>query len=348
MRIKMYYPEALFEKKQKAYCFELLKSKIRAEEKSRENDEMIQSMISWTTEEEADLWVLPMDWNYYYLHKMEKDALQFCKKAHLNQKKVLSFTGGDYGISVSTPPNVIIYRITGYSSRLRKQERIFPFYLTDPVQKFFGREEEFVLKRSLSESPIIGFCGMAPGDWKTRLQEPAKIFVRNLASTFKFLPYDRQAILSSSYLRHKILKRLENAKQFETNFIIRQQYRAGAKKIEERKKTTEEYYQNQYESDLNVCVRGGGNFSVRFIETLAMGRIPLFCDTNSPLPEINGNWNNHIIRFVPSQIHKLPEIINDWIHGKDLHSTFLINRQLWKEQLSLQGFWMRELRRYFN
>ena len=46
--------------------------------------------------------------------------------------------------------------------------------------------------------------------------------------------------------------------------------------------------------------------------------------------------------------HKLPEIINDWIHGKDLHSTFLINRQLWKEQLSLQGFWMRELRRYFN
>lgn len=25
MRIKMYYPEAFFEKKQKAYCFELLK-----------------------------------------------------------------------------------------------------------------------------------------------------------------------------------------------------------------------------------------------------------------------------------------------------------------------------------
>lgn len=62
------------------------------------------------------------------------------------------------------------------------------------------------------------------------------------------------------------------------------------------------------------------------------------------LPEINENWNNHIIRFVPSQIHKLPEIINDWIHGKDLHSTFLINRQLWKEQLSLQGFWQKELK----
>lgn len=335
----------LFHKNQKAYCFELLKSKIRAEEKSRKDDQIIQSMICWTSEEEADFWVLPMDWNYYYQNNMVKDALQFCEKAQLKNKKVLSFTGGDYGISVPTPPNVILYRITGYTTRLRKQERIFPFFLSDPIQKFFDEGERFVLNRPISEIPIIGFCGMAPSDWQTRLREPAKIIARNLASTIGYLPFDRQAVLSSSHLRSQVLKRLKKAKQFETNFIIRQQYRAGVTTAVERMKTTKEYYQNQYESDLNVCVRGGGNFSVRFYETLAMGRIPLFCDTDSPLPKIEGDWNDYIIRFFPSQIGELPELINKWLSGRDMHTVFMSNRRLWKEQLSLKGFWVKELKK---
>ena len=46
---------------------------------------------------------------------------------------------------------------------------------------------------------------------------------------------------------------------------------------------------NQY----NLCVRGNGNFSHRFYETLASGRIPVYVNTGGKLP-----WD-HIINYRP-------------------------------------------------
>ena len=54
-------------------------------------------------------------------------------------------------------------------------------------------------------------------------------------------------------------------------------------------------------------MRGAGNFSVRFYETLMMGRIPLLIDTDIRLPlsdEIN--WDNHCVIATPQNcIEKL-------------------------------------------
>jgi hypothetical protein len=49
-------------------------------------------------------------------------------------------------------------------------------------------------------------------------------------------------------------------------------------------KMESEFFQNIYENLLTVCIRGFGNYSVRFFQTLAMGRIPVFIESDSVLP----------------------------------------------------------------
>lgn len=345
MKLKCYFSEELWDREQRGLWFELIKSRQRLEKSQKPADKAIQSYIDWTTAENSDVWVLPMDWNHYYQQGKVKEAMHFCLQADASGKTVLSYTGGDYGIKVPAPSNVIIYRAAGYSSRLRPQERVAPFLLSDPIKGFFQRNHEQVLQRALSSQPVVGFCGMAPSNWQTRFREPAKIWFRNVAGQIGYHPYDSQEVMSASFLRFRILQRLQQSNQFSTRFIIRQKYRAGANTAESRRQTTLEYYNNQWESDLNVCVRGGGNFSVRFYETLAMGRIPVFCDTDSPLPKIDGDWEEHIIRFSPNEITVLPDLIHRWLEGKNLHEVFYRNRRLWEEQLSLQGFWSKELKR---
>ena len=57
------------------------------------------------------------------------------------------------------------------------------------------------------------------------------------------------------------------------------------------KKLRKEYYQNIDNTDYTLCIRGTGNFSVQFYQTLALGRIPIFINTDCILPfEKEINW----------------------------------------------------------
>lgn len=44
------------------------------------------------------------------------------------------------------------------------------------------------------------------------------------------------------------------------------------------------FVKNMEASEFNLCVRGRGNFSMRFYQTLSAGRIPVLLDTDMPLP----------------------------------------------------------------
>ena len=63
----------------------------------------------------------------------------------------------------------------------------------------------------------------------------------------------------------------------------------GAKNSEDMKVTTLEYYENIKNSDYVLVFKRTGNFSIRLYETLMMGRIPIFINTDCLLP-----FNNHI------------------------------------------------------
>lgn len=344
-KFKIYFDPQLADYVERQQLFEILKSKERHDKKPSELDINLQGNIDWVIEAEtADFWVLPMLWNYYYDRNLQQQAIAYCERAFVAGKKVLSMSGGDQGITIPVKENTIVYRQSGYRSKLKKNERTMPFILTDPVGVFLENEVVlFVNEGSLK--PIVGFCGMAPHGLKTAVKERVQIIVRNLKSRLGINNGDIQEIMSSSNLRFDVLEVFRKDNRFATNYIIRQKYRGGLQTPENREKTTLEYYNNQLESDIITCVRGVGNFSLRLYETLAMGRIPVFVDTDAPLPEISGkNWNDYVIWVDRKNIAQAPEIAMNWLKNKDIGVQKRKNRQLWIDEMRLDNFWLNQLK----
>ena len=325
----------------------MIKSRERYSRKGNDLDKRIQDRLEWVEDRaKADIYLLPLLWNSYYKQKREGDALAFCHAANAEGKTVLSTSGGDQGITVPVPDNVIVYRQSGYRSKRKPTERTAPFLLSDPVT-----EQRMIDKAKLFEptgngKPVVGFCGMAPHGFRVELKERLQIAKRNLKSILGLTADDVQRILSSSSLRFKTLNSFASSAQFETNYVIRTKYRAGAQTAESREQTTREYYSNQAQSDLIICVRGVGNFSTRFFETLAMGRIPVFIDTDSPLPDISPlSWHDHIVWVNAKDINKAPEQVAEWLENKDLEQQKRANRQLWVDRFRGDNYWLNELER---
>jgi len=343
-KIKLWYPNDLFDKNQRGSWFELIKSRERCERKNNKLDGTIQNQIEWVDSlVKADALILPLDWSYYYARKTQKLAIKFCEDANSFGKIVLSNSGGDQGITVPVPENTIVYRQSGYRSKKKNNEKTTPFFLSDPVSVFLHMDAESVFQKK-PESPVVGFCGMAPHGSIVGLKERIQIIIRNLKSLVKNMPGDMQEVMSSSNLRYKTLEVFRKSEYFKANYLIRQKYRGGVQTAENRKKTTDEYYQNQLDANLVICVRGVGNFSLRFYETLAMGRIPIFIDTDSPLPEIGGkDWNDYIIWVDSTEIEKAPVIAKNWLAKRNLLEQQKKNRELWKTHFKLDGFWLNEI-----
>jgi hypothetical protein len=343
----IYYPKELFFQEHNSSVFEVLKSKMRLEAKQKPVDIALQKVLHWVdTPDDAQFWVLPHDWSVYF-SKLEwfNQAFAFCDQAEASGKIVLSFSGGDQGITVPVGNHVIVYRQSGYRSKLHPNERTAPFFLSDPIEHFIKKSEAEVLSKPLAEKPIVGFCGMAPHGLVTEIKERLQVLMRNLKSRMGKSHYDQQEVLSSSNLRYQTLQSFENDAGFSTNYLIREKYRGGAQTPENRSKTTAEYYNNQIQSDLTICVRGVGNFSLRFFETLAMGRIPVFIDTDSPLPEIDGDWNEYIIWVDRKEVQRAPEIAAQWLKKRDLKDQFGLNRALWIQEFRLDNFWINQFKR---
>ena len=136
------------------------------------------------------------------------------------------------------------------------------------------------------------------------------------------------------------MKLLSDSKEIETDFIIRSS--SGGQNINPEKYKTE-YWQNMLTSPYSLCVRGAGNYSARFYEALAMGRIPVLVNTDCILPlDDKINWKQHCIWV---EDYKLDNIINkiDIFHRKvsedEFRSLQNLNRQLWKEKLTYDGFY---------
>ena len=123
---------------------------------------------------------------------------------------------------------------------------------------------------------------------------------------------------------------------------MRKKYRAGVTANKDTHKTTIEFYGNLKDSDYVVCVRGAGNFSVRFYESLAMGRIPIFINTDSPLPlDDRIDWKKQVVWIDYKERHQVAEKVKQFhsaLSKEDFIDLQHSNRILWKEKLTMGGF----------
>jgi hypothetical protein len=88
--------------------------------------------------------------------------------------------------------------------------------------------------------------------------------------------------------------------------------------------------------------RGGGNYTLRFYETLCTGRIPIVLDSERvfPLDEII-NWHEHVIIIPFKQIKSSAQIVHDF-HVKNAQSLGEMkksNRKLWEDYLSPEAYY---------
>jgi hypothetical protein len=342
--MKLYCPSNHYDKKYRSHLFPLLKPFFKNkgftdDERVKlygvsENDFKFTDAIG-----QADIVILPMSWNYYLvtkqLHKVEK----LIEEAEVLHKKVIIIITGDYGVAIPNFRNIIVLRTSGYRTKLNKFHCGTPVFIDDPMKRMY---KTTVVEQNYAVNPVIGFCGQTNTSLSNALKELLKVIYRNILFYLKVNNQLPQHIQSTTFNRSRVLNVVKNSKTLRANFIERRKYRAGVVSKEAREKTELEFYDNMLGSNYVICIRGAGNFSVRLYETLAMGRIPVFINTDCLLPlPMDIDWSKHSVWIEFNELYKLEEKIIEF-HNSFSEEEFkrlqLSNRKVWEEKLTLKGF----------
>ena len=285
----------------------------------------------------ADIMLIPMPINYYY----ENDYMQLISKynSYTSRYKIIvfGFISGDFGFDFSQYKNIKFFRLNGFKSRFSENNYGFPAVLSDQYKILFKKQDIQVCKKPIK--PVISFCGHATNSKLVYLNQTFNFYRENIKRFIrKPLRNDYEVVFQSAYYRYKILKQLKKNNSLKTNFIFREKYRGGAKNSSSRTKTTIEYYNNMINSNYVFCLRGSGNFSIRFYEALMMGKIPIFINTDCFLPFSNIiNWKDHVIWVDWLDIDDISNIILEFhenISDSDFENLQLRNRNLWLDKLN--------------
>lgn len=342
--IKLFYPEEFFDVSTRSSWMELLKSKDRLERNGKTADDLaLGTEISWVKNiDEADALIIPMDWGYYYERKMQWKVLDWANKLK-DKLPVISQSSGDHGITI--PSGIWQFRSNIYASNNNSFQIASPPFFPDPISTIFGQPG--IKIRPYNEIPVIGFCGQSISTPTKRMKDVLRILFFNTLKSLRLNYFDKHKVMSTSHLREKTLRIVEQS-ELRANFIRRAKYRAGANTQEQRNKTTLEYFENQRDSDYIICVRGGGNFSVRFYETLAMGRIPVFINTDCKLPlATNVEWEKHVVWIEEDKLNDIPQKIlafHKKLGADGFKALQQHNRKLWEANLTLGSFYPQALK----
>ena len=343
--MKLYFPKAHYNNNFRGQVFPLLKPFIK-EDWFADNERVALYGVSESdfslvgTIEACDVAILPMAWNYYVQNKLQKQALTFLETTAKHKKQTWVVLLDDYGLDFPDYKHVTVFRANGYRSKLPSWHVGMPVFITDPLKQHYGTH--VITERPYNAIPSIGFCGYATANKRAAFKVKCRVVLKNIGYYLKIYNKQPEVIMAVQQWRYCILKQLESQKGVLTNFIYREQYRAGAQTETARQASTLAFFDNMKNSDYVVCMRGAGNFSVRLYETLAMGRIPVYIHTNDLLPmEDTIDWRKHVIWIDEAHVDNIREHVLAF-HSDLTKESFLKlqqdNRQLWEEKLTLGNF----------
>jgi hypothetical protein len=295
---------------------------------------------------EADAGLLPVDWS----ELLDKPAALAAAKRYLitvreSGKQVVVFFGHDAPIEVDWPDHAVVFRIAVHRRRRKPMEFIVPQWSKD----YLGDEMQGELSlRAKSESPTVGFCGFAPPlglhFGRRWAKETARLAAHHLGSS-RWAP-----TRTAHAARARALIELRKSPDVTCHFIIRgesafdNQYGAflPGGTVEAAKSKRLEFASNIVESDYVLCSRGWANCSIRFYETLSLGRAPVLVDTDCVLPfESDIDWKKRCV-LVPEndlgQIGKRVRKFHDALSADDFADLQRDSRKLYEEWLSPLGF----------
>ena len=343
--MKLHYTSSHYNKKNRGQLFPLLKAFIKndsfTDEERIATYQISKKEVEFVeTIEEADICILTMSWNYYLATDQYEIAVEYVNEANSAGKQVWIWMSGDFGMKLNLDADYLVFRHGGHRRQLPENHIGMPTFINDPLQKHFQTNE--VQYPSYSTRPIVGFCGQADANLTKTAKEISIRIRHHLKYAINKTKSSPQPIKSTSKLRADLLRKLQKAEDISTNFIKRKKYRAGIKTDKSQHKTTLEFYKNILDSQYILCVRGGGNFSVRFYETLAMGRIPVFVNTDCLLPLADQiDWKKHCVWVKVSEKNKIAEKVRKFHQQHTQKSLFKLmqaNRKLWEEKMRVGRF----------
>ncbi|MDB4992170.1 MAG: hypothetical protein JWL75_415 [Parcubacteria group bacterium] len=243
--------------------------------------------------EESDFLLLP-----HLLGDLSKypsylpDAITTSKRT---QKKLLVFTNQDDPNPTALPSNCLIFRASAYRSTVGSNEIVIPAQIED-IGNSSGYDP-----LAKGARPAVGFVGMAAlPTARDRIRYVLKNYVLRSG-------IEREGL----YFRRKALKALSRSSDVQLIAILRSRFSGNRKTIEgSPEKARSLYIENIKTTLFTLAPRGAGNYSLRFYETLSLGRIPILIDTDMKLPfEDRISYDDFIIRIPWKEINQLPDII---------------------------------------
>ncbi|WP_123803334.1 exostosin domain-containing protein [Flavivirga aquatica] len=294
----------------------------------------------------CDIVVFPIDYNSFY--KFNKAFKNLNDEAKKYKKRIWIYTSGDYGFTVYIP-NSYNFRLGGFNSKLDSNTFILPSFINDPYKNVLKQSFLTLEKKT---KPNIGFVGHSQSGLIKFVKEYLSYLKSNLKRKFENKLEDKQTFYPSSIKRARYLGILTRNKKIDTDFILRNNYRGGVKNKIEKEQSTKEFYENMYNSAYTFCSRGVGNFSVRFYETLAMGRIPVLLNTDCRLPLENKiKWEKHIVIIQENKSNTLAQKILEFHESKsnlEFQALQKSNRMLWETHLRRDAYFIKIHNSFIN
>lgn len=291
----------------------------------------------------ANFLILPLTWNYY----VDQNQLHLATEASLtaikNGKELILFSEGDFTAEIPFRNKLLFERCTYASRRNKNGSKVFamPSFVSNYTKKYCQGNLKI---REKGRIPVVGFCGQAAGTWIDFMRREFVNLYRRLSYKLKLRKWE-PAPFETTRFRQMILRTIQQNPGIHTNYLLRRRYRAGylPKVKDDFHSSRLEFVQNILDSDYTVCVRGGGNFSVRFYEALSLGRIPIFVDTDCILPyDKLIDYRQYCVWVEQDEIPHIAEKIIDFHNGlsenrfKELQEACY---RLWSERFSRQGFY---------
>lgn len=290
------------------------------------------------------LWLFPTTLDYLSVPEVAACFKRFSEELSAYNRTGIAFCNGDLPLRVSND-NVTIFHTSVYRKfNTNKILAAVPF-TSDPLLELDKLEQPLPSK----EIPIISFRGVAHPLSTVSL-------VKRLKEQFRYVLYSSGALKLAPEKwgygpRVKAIKHLRDCGNIDFRSHVLPEtpvnWSCGYfREAESAKLSFQEQRQTYLKEILNshyvLCARGQGNYSLRFYETLAMGRIPVYIDSGGALPfESQINWRKHAVIVDHQNIPNIESIINTHFQENspaELQEIGDSNRELYLRYCTPEGF----------
>jgi hypothetical protein len=298
--------------------------------------------------DDADIAVLPFDYGLILNRLIDPAVAQhFVTRAWESSVRSVVFCWHDDDAAIPLD-NIFLFRTSMKKAQRTHFNEVFPWICEDFSHYYCGGHLSIRPKQTV---PVICFCGRADPLDGQRSAFP--LLVQAGQSDWQYPQYPYEA------LRSYCMRLLLDSEKINCNFITRDKTEfwgrpnegSPVEVVDAVARRRRQFVDNMVSSDYVLCVRGAGNFSMRFYETLSCGRIPILVDTDSPLPfENEVRWDDYIIRVPLNDITRLPAALEDFhrsISAIEFENRQRQIRKLWEDYVEPLGFfsamhrWMR-------